>query len=229
MPAALDTPAERRGVGEAMVDVLVALHDVDWTRLELEGFGRPSGYLERQVRRFRQLWELNRTREIPAVETVADWLEANLPETERTTIVHGDFRPGNALFAETAPARVKAMLDWEMATLGDPLADVGYLTIFWSEPGDPEMLFDLSPVTRREGFLRREQLAALYAERSGRPLQHLAWYQTLALWKTSVFMEGNFKRAQLGASDDPFLKEFADGPVEIATRARQVGPEGGGG
>lgn len=226
LPAALDNPAERRRIGEQMIEVLLALHAVDWRALELEGFGRPSGYLERQVRRFRQLWELNRTRDIPAVEVVADWLEANLPASAETTIVHGDYRPGNALFDERAPARMTAMLDWEMATLGDPLADLGYLTVFWRDPEDEETsLFDLSPVTRREGFPRRRELAALYFERSGRPAVDLAWYQTLALWKTSVFMEGNFKRARLGASDDPFLKDFEDGPVEIAGWARRIGPE----
>jgi aminoglycoside phosphotransferase (APT) family kinase protein len=227
IPPALDEPGERRRIGEQMIDVLVALHDVDWRPLDLDGFGRPSGYLERQVRRFRQLWEINRTRDLPQVEAVADWLEANLPQTGRTTIVHGDYRPGNALFHEEAPARMAAMLDWEMATLGDPFADVGYLTVFWRDPEDPvDSLFDLSPVTRREGFPRRRDLAALYADRAGVELPDLAWYQTLALWKTSVFMEGNFKRAQLGASDDPFLKEFENGPVEIADWALRVGPEG---
>jgi aminoglycoside phosphotransferase (APT) family kinase protein len=227
MPPALDLPAERRRIGEQMVEILAALHAVDWAAIGLEGFARPSGYLERQIRRFRELWELNKTRELSAVDEVGAWLEQNLPITSETTVVHGDCRPGNALFAEDRPARVTAMLDWEMATLGDPLADVGFLTATWSQPGDPEgLLFDLSPVTRKEGFMTRQELADQYVERTGRDLGSLRWYQTLAFWKASVFMEGNYKRAVLGESDDPFLKNFADGPEELALRAMRLGPGG---
>lgn len=226
VPAALDSPSERRGISERLIEVMVALHAVEWSALNLGGFGRPTGYLERQLRRFRQLWEVNRTRELPEVARVAEWLEANMPRTSEATLVHGDFRPGNAMFASRPPATVTAMLDWEMATIGDPLADIGYLTVMWSEDGDPPTTFDLSPVTRREGFLTRDQLASLYEELSGRSVADLRWYQVLALWKTTVFMEGNFKRTQLGASDDPFLKQFRNGPSELAARADRLGPGG---
>src|SRR4051794_24434841 len=132
VPAALDTPAERRRIGEQLVDALVEIHAVDW-RACLEGFGKPTGYLERQVRRFRGLWEHSRTRDVPAVERVGDWLERTLPESGPATIVHGDYRLGNTMFASGAPARLVAVFDWEMATIGDPLADLGYLCTTWSE------------------------------------------------------------------------------------------------
>ncbi|HSD77838.1 MAG TPA: phosphotransferase family protein, partial [Solirubrobacteraceae bacterium] len=223
LPPALDTPGERRRIGEQLVDALVELHAADWRALGLEGFGRPTGYLERQLRRFLGLWEHNRTREIAAVERVAGWLASNLPESPPATIVHGDFRLGNAMFAAAPPARLVAIFDWEMATIGDPLADVGYLCMMWSEAGDPSGgMFDLGAVTRAEGFPARAELVARYEERSGRTMRDIRWYTTLALWKAVVFMEGNYRRAISGASDDAFNRAFGDGVVELARRAEET-------
>jgi aminoglycoside phosphotransferase (APT) family kinase protein len=193
----------------------------------LEGFGKPTGYLERQVRRFSGLWEHSRTRDVPAVERLRDWLAANLPESGPATVVHGDFRLGNTMFAHGAPARLVAVFDWEMATIGDPLADVGYLLATWAEAGDPEAnRFEIGRVTRAEGFPTRAELAARYAERSGREVRDLAWYRTLALWKSVVFMEGNYRRAIEGRTDDPYLHSFGDGVLELAARAEAIAFEG---
>jgi aminoglycoside phosphotransferase (APT) family kinase protein len=141
-------------------------------------------------------------------------------------LVHGDFRAGNAMVAATAPARIAAILDWEMATIGDPLADLGYLLALWTQAGDETSLFELCPVTRTEGFPDRRELVEMYASRSGRNVKDLRWYVTLALWKAAIFMEGNFARAASGADDDPFLAGFSEGPVEIARRAARFGPGG---
>ncbi len=214
-------------MGEELVDALVEVHAADWRAAGLEGFGKPSGYLERQLRRFLGLWEHNKTREIPAVEHVATWLTENMPETERATIVHGDFRLGNVMYEAASPARLNAIFDWEMATIGDPLADLGYLCMMWSQQGDPESgLAALNQVTRAEGFLTREEMIARYEERSGRNMGHVRWYTTLAAWKAAVFMEGNYKRAISGASDDPFLKTFGDGVVDLAERAEALALHG---
>jgi aminoglycoside phosphotransferase (APT) family kinase protein len=219
IPPALDNPEQRGRIAEELIDALVELHAVDWTTLGLEGFGKPTGYLERQLRRFTGLWEHNRTRELPQVGEVGRWLEANLPESGPATIVHGDFRLGNTMFADTAPARLVAIFDWEMATIGDPLADVGYLLMHWTQPGDPVGKFNLNNVTLQPGFPTRHQLTTRYEERSGRSVKALNWYMTLALWKAVVFMEGNYKRALSGATDDPYLKSFGEGVIEIADRA----------
>jgi aminoglycoside phosphotransferase (APT) family kinase protein len=227
MPPALDTPEDRRRMSEELVDALVELHGVDWQAAGLEGFGKPTGYLERQVRRFLGLWEHNKTREIPAVERVATWLTDNMPDTGTATIVHGDFRLGNVMFQATSPSRLNAIFDWEMATIGDPLADVGYLCMMWSQTGDPDTgLAALNQVTRADGFPTREELTARYEERSGRAMGDARWYTALALWKAIVFMEGNYKRAISGASDDPFLKTFGDGVVDLAERAEEVALHG---
>jgi aminoglycoside phosphotransferase (APT) family kinase protein len=223
VPAALDTPDDRRRIGEELVDALVEVHAVDWRDAGLEGFGKPTGYLERQLRRFLGLWEHNRTREIPAVESVGEWLKAHLPESGPATVVHGDYRLGNTMLAPDAPARLTAIFDWEMATIGDPLADVGYLCTLWVDRHDPMGgMFELSGVTREEGFPLREELVARYEERSGRAMTDIRWYRTLALWKSIVFMEGNYKRALSGATDDPYLKGFGEGVIQLAARAEAL-------
>src|SRR5437588_2794379 len=127
LPPELDNPTERARIADELIDALVELHAVEWSAVGLEGFGKPTGYLERQLRRFNALWEHNRTRELPEVELVGTWLASNLPEPPPATLVHGDHRLGNTMLAPRAPARLIAIFDWEMATIGDPLADVGYM------------------------------------------------------------------------------------------------------
>ena len=127
------------------------------------------------------------------------------------------------MFAPSAPARLNAIFDWEMSTIGDPLADLGYLCTIWVDRDDPSLgMFELNGVTREEGFPLRAELVARYEERSGRSMTDIRWYQTLALWKSIVFMEGNYKRAVAGATDDPYLKDFGDGVVELAERAEAL-------
>jgi aminoglycoside phosphotransferase (APT) family kinase protein len=223
MPEPLDTPEQRRATAFELIDALVEIHGVDWRAAGLEGFGKPDGYLERQLRRFLGLWDHNKTREIPAVEAVAGWLKDNLPVSPPATVVHGDYRLGNVLLAPTAPAHITAILDWEMSTIGDPLADLGYFCTLYVERDDPQVgKFELSGVTRDEGWPTRAELVARYEERSGRSMTDIRWYQTLALWKSIVFMEGNYKRAQAGMTDDPYLKAFGDGVVELADRAEAL-------
>jgi aminoglycoside phosphotransferase (APT) family kinase protein len=225
VPPALDTPEQRTRMGEELVDALVEVHDVDWRAHGLEDFSHdPDGYLARQLRRFGGLWGQLKTREIEAVESVGAWLGEHLPRSGPATVVHGDYRLGNTMMAAGPPARLVAIFDWEMATIGDPLADVGYLCSMWVQRDDPPLpvLFEFGGVTRREGFPTRAQLVARYEQRSGRAMTDIRWYQTLALWKAAVFMEGNYRRAISGSTDDPWLKGFGDGVVELAERARAL-------
>ncbi len=224
LPEALDTPQQSRRCGEQLVDALAEVHAVDWRARGLQGFSRdPGGYLERQLRRFAGLWEHHRTRDIPAIEAVGAWLYDERPPAGAATVVHGDYRLGNAIFSAAAPARLAAILDWEMATIGDPLADVGYLCALWIERDDPHRgMFELSSVTRGDGFPTREQLVARYEAASGRSMTDIRWYRALALWKAAIFMEGNVRRALAGSTDDPWLRGFGDGVVELAERARQL-------
>jgi aminoglycoside phosphotransferase (APT) family kinase protein len=211
LPAALGAPEDRRGLGFAMVDALVELHAVDWQACGLEGIGKPSGYLERQLRLWTKLWDINATRELEACHALGERLVAVVPETAETTVVHGDYRLGNVMIAADAPARVAAILDWEMATLGDPLADLGYFVVSWSEPGAAEHPLLLSPATAAAGFATRAELVARYAERTGRDTSRLDWYQAFALWKASVFCEAIYGRYLRNEREDSWAADLCDG------------------
>jgi aminoglycoside phosphotransferase (APT) family kinase protein len=218
VPATLD--GEEGRIGEELIDALVEVHAVDWRACGLEGYGKPTGYLERQLRRFGGLWEHNRTRELPVLDRVTAWLADHLPESAEATIVHGDYRLGNTMFAPRAPARLVAIFDWELATIGDPLADLGYLVATWSQHDDPEdALRGLSAATRRPGFPMRDELIARYEKRSGRSMSDVRWYMTLALWKSAVFLEGSYKRRLAGTTEDEFFDRLEAGVPAIAERA----------
>jgi aminoglycoside phosphotransferase (APT) family kinase protein len=216
-PPLFEAPGEPRRAGESFIDALVAVHAVDMQAAQLGWLGRTGGYLERQLRRFSSSWEVNRTRQLPAIGELEQRLRARLPRSRETTLVHGDARLGNAIFAPDPPARVAALLDWEMATLGDPLADLGYLNAAWTDPGqvDPPM-FHLSTVTAADSFPTRAQLIHRYEERASRQVSDLAWYTALACWKSAIFMEGNYRRALAGSTDDAFALGFRTGVDELA-------------
>jgi aminoglycoside phosphotransferase (APT) family kinase protein len=223
IPEQIDTPEGRAQIADELIRALVEVHALDWRECGLEGFGKPTGYLDRQLRRFTGLWEHNKTRELPLVEEVLRWLTDNKPESPEATIVHGDFRLGNTMFANDAPAQLVAIFDWEMATVGDPLADIGYMTATWSQRDDPTgTMFDLTTVTHGEGFPTRDELVQRYEELSGRSMSDLRWYQALALWKAAVFMEGNYKRSVMGTTDDEYLKLFDKGVPMLAEAARAI-------
>ncbi len=221
LPAPLDAPGSPARIGEELVDCLVDLHAIDVEAAGLTGFGRPDGYLERQIKRFEGLLELNATRPLPDLERVAGWLAANLPSSPTATVVHGDYRLGNVMYAPSAPDLV-AVLDWEMATIGDPLADVGYMTAMWAQGGDPvNPVGDLSGVTRLPGFPTREALAERYVAATGLSLDALPWYQVLALWKAAIFLEGNYKRFVAGTTADPFYAGLDAGILTLASLAAE--------
>ncbi|MFF9504662.1 phosphotransferase family protein [Streptomyces sp. NPDC014656] len=220
-PPHLSPADQRRATSEAVVDTLITLHGLDVTEGRLASLGSPDGYLRRQVERFRGLWEINATRDLPAVEHLADWLARNLPTSQAASVVHGDYRMGNLMFAPRAPARVLAILDWEMATLGDPLADLGYLTATYSEAGRPATPLELTTVTRSPGYLTPRQLAERYQHHTGLDLTPLPWYQTLALWKAAIFCEAIHTRWQRGERphDTAFGPSLGTGVPRLLERA----------
>jgi len=221
LPAGVDDESTRRELGEDLVDALVEIHAADVATPALASFARPGNYNERQVRRFAQLWEINKTRELPRVEDVGAELAAGLPDPLPSTVVHGDYRLGNTMVGRDDPTRILAVLDWEMGAIGDPRADVGYLLATYSEPGGPPNPLGTSPVTALAGFPSRAELAARYAARSGRDVEPLAWFEALALWKAAVFCEaiyGRYVRGELGAEDTRAAR-FEEGVPYLAEAA----------
>ena len=204
LPPGLEAPGARRRLGEEVVDTLVEIHAADVREPRLAAFVRSGSYLERQLRRFSQLWEINATRELPTVVDVGRRLLETLPSPLPDTVVHGDYRLGNLMVRHERPDRVQAVLDWEMGAIGDPRADLGYLLATYAEPGGEPSPLGVSPVTRLEGFPTKSELVARYVERSGREVGPLGWFEALALWKAAVFCEaiyGRFTRGELGAED----------------------------
>ena len=202
LPPGLEAEEARHALGIDLVDTLVEIHGARGP--SLEPFRREGSYLERQVRRFTQLWEINKTRQLPAVDEVARYLHVNLPPPLEPTVVHGDYRLGNMMVAPEEPTRIRAVLDWEMGAIGDPRADVGYLLATYSEPNGHVSALGSSPVTAEPGFPTRAQLVERYIELSAREVQPLPWFEALALWKAAIFCEaiyGRYTRGELGEED----------------------------
>lgn len=223
IPAALSTSSQRRATTGAMVRTLGHLHSVDAAAPEIAALGKPDGYLARQVSRFTGLWEANGGRGFSEVATLADWLERNRPSSQRASVVHGDYRLGNIMFDSCAPALPLAVLDWEMATLGDPLSDLGYMIATYTEAGaDPNPLH-MSPVTALPGYHTRAELIAEYADMTGLDVSGLDWYRVLALWKAAVFCEAIFARWTRGERPgDQFGPRLAAGVPLLLSQARAL-------
>jgi aminoglycoside phosphotransferase (APT) family kinase protein len=200
--------AERRTVGERVVDTLVAIHEVEPDAVGLGELGRKEDYVARQLKRWHGQWEKSKTRELPLVDEVHERLAARIPEQGPATIVHGDYRLDNMILSPSG--EVAAVVDWELCTLGDPLADVGMLLVYWSQEGDDFMpLF--APATIAPGFPKRDDVRARYAERSGRDLSEIDFFVALGYWKLAIILEGVYARyagGQYGKTDEGF-EEFA--------------------
>jgi aminoglycoside phosphotransferase (APT) family kinase protein len=221
MPEALDTVAGRADVADELIDALAELHAAPPEAAGLGDVERAHGYLERQVRRFGSLWETQRTREVPEVDRVAAWLGEQVGAVRGggVAVVHGDFRLGNVMF-DRSRAQLKVVLDWEMATLGDPLADLGYLCATWARERDDENPMNLlSAVTRRPGFPSPGALRDRYATVTGRDVGDLRFYEVLALFKAAVFLESSHRRFLEGRTDDPYFASLDRGVPQLARAA----------
>jgi aminoglycoside phosphotransferase (APT) family kinase protein len=186
----------RHHASDSVVDAHVALHAVDVDAVGLGDLARHGGYVERQLKRWSTQWANSKTRELPVIDEIERRLRERIPEQQGTSIAHGDYRLGNCL-TDTATGRINAVLDWELCTLGDPLADVGLLLVYWGSAGD-ELQPLLEPATLAEGFPHRDDVAGLYAERSGRDVSEIDYYVALALWKLAIILEGVFARYRAG-------------------------------
>jgi aminoglycoside phosphotransferase (APT) family kinase protein len=221
-------PSRRRHVSEAVVDTLVALHAVDWSAAGLAGLGRPEGFVERQVRGWAERYERARTRDIPAIRDLARWLGERIPASPLPTLLHNDFKLDNLMLERADPGRVVAVLDWEMATLGDPLVDVGILLCYWPEADDPPVRRQsISAVTAEPGFLRRAEILARYAAAAGRDVSRIAFYETFALFKVAVVVQQIYVRYHRGQTKDPRFATFEDRVAGLAEAALDLAERSG--
>lgn len=215
-PAPLDTPTTRREIAEALVDTLAELHQVDWHAAGLADLGRPEGFNRRHLHRMARLVADDNGDPPPHFAAIQDWLAAHVPTESGAAIVHNDYRLGNVVLAPNPPGRIAAVLDWELATLGDPLFDVGYYLASIPEPGvPPTPTAELGTALLEKGYPTRAELADRYQRRTGRALANLDWYTALALWKLAVLYEYGRRRAVDGVGDayyaDPALvRSFLD-------------------
>jgi len=221
LPSALAPPSQRAVIGVELVAALSEIHAIDWRRSPLQALHRQGDYLGRQLRRFAGLWKHYERRSIAAVDEAERALEELRPSQSEETLVHGDFRLGNTIFSTERPSRLRAVIDWEMASIGDPLADLGYLTSTWSEPEDSEgVLLELGAVTSLEGFDSRAELVDAYERYSGRDTSKLPWYEALACWKSAVLLEGMYGRAVDGLGERTrFSRKLEWGVPDLAQRA----------
>ncbi|RIH89501.1 thiamine kinase [Meiothermus luteus] len=194
------TPAQMRRVCEAALDALVELHGLDYAKAGLADLGRPEGYVERQVRGWTERYLKARTEEVPGMEQAMAWLPAHLPPPQPAALIHNDFRYDNLMF-DPGLRRVVAVLDWEMATLGDPLMDLGTTLAYWAEANDPPGLRDFG-LTHLPGNYRRAELVQAYARRTGRDVSGILFYYVFGLFKVGVIMQQIYARYQKGLTQD---------------------------
>jgi aminoglycoside phosphotransferase (APT) family kinase protein len=233
LPDWLDETA-RRALGLDLATAFAELHRVDIEPFVAAGLGRPDGYLARQLRRWTGQREGiqaavaaagGRARDLPDYDAVRDWLVAHLPAEAEPAVVHGDAKLDNVVVGPGETPAVAAVLDWEMATVGDPRADLGYLLSFWPEP-EVEGSSAAHPlaqlVTAGAGFPSRDELVATWEQSTGRAAGDLTWFVTLAIWKLAVLLEASYHRHLAGTTDDPFFATLADGVPALLAHARDT-------
>ena len=211
-----DIPAEfahdpefPRKASEGFIDCLAQLHAIDVEQRGLSSLGRPDGFLERQVRGWTDRWERAKTEELPGMDRLVTWLAERMPPSSRPTLVHNDFKLDNIMLNREHPGRVSAVLDWEMATVGDPLVDLGCTLCYWTQAGDPEMRGGaLSGITAQTGWLTRAQLIARYAETAGRDVSGLQYYEVFGLFKLGVILQQIYFRYHRGQTRDERFRDF---------------------
>ena len=213
------TPERMRRLSESFVDNLVELHAVDWRAAGLGEIGKPEGYVGRQVAGWTERYGKARTDEIPEMEQVAEWLAGNLPAETAPTLIHNDYKYDNLVLDPEELPRIRGVLDWEMATIGDPLSDLGMALAYWVEAEDPEELKALPlGLTMLPGNLTREELVARYAEKSGRDTRGILFHYVLSLFKVAVIAQQIYARYKAGLTKDERFAMMIFG-VQMLSRA----------
>jgi aminoglycoside phosphotransferase (APT) family kinase protein len=214
-----DDSGVARACGFALMDALAGIHAFDWQASGLDGFGRPDGYLGRQVARWLGQLEKYKTRPLPEVDEAAAWLAGRIPPTQPAGVIHGDYKLDNVMLAPGLPVEIVAVVDWEQSTVGDPLVDVGWVLGLWAEAGDAASVAGVTPFAGRDDIPTRRELLERYARNSTRDLAHVEYYCVLGLFKLACVMEGSYARFKAGTSDDAYFASLEVGVPALARRA----------
>jgi aminoglycoside phosphotransferase (APT) family kinase protein len=192
-----------RRLSEAACDTLAEIHRIDWRAAGLGDLGRPEGYVERQVRGWTDRWRKARTDDVPDMEKLGAWLDEHRPPESGATLVHNDFKYDNFVLAPDLSG-VIAVLDWEMATIGDPLSDLGLTLCYWSWASPPQS----EGITSGPGWYTRDQFVNRYSERTGRDVTHLRYYEVLGVFKLAVIIQQIYHRFHCGQTHDERFRHF---------------------
>jgi aminoglycoside phosphotransferase (APT) family kinase protein len=213
-------PASKRALGHEIVDALAELAMVDYQAVGLGDYGKPDGFLARQVDRW--LWQLDsyRDRDLPHVNDVASWLRRELPSPGPTGIVHGDYSMFNVMFTADLPPRLAAIIDWDTSTIGEPLMDLGHLLARWDEPGEEPTHLGSNDIADRTGMATRAELADRYQQRTGFDLTHIRYYEVVSLFKLACIMEGHYTNAL--KSGKPVETRLANSAPNLFSDARRI-------
>ena len=198
-------PRAEERLTDALIDSLADLHRVDYRAAGLEKLGRPEGFVQRQLEGWKQRWEMARTADDPVSEQVLAGLEADIPKAQGTAILHNDFKLDNCQFAPDSPDRVTAVFDWDMATLGDPLIDLGTVLCYWPDPAIPPGTL---PIEMKGNWPEKQHLIDRYAARTGYSLDRVNWYQAFAYWKNGIILQQLYHRYRQGATKDARMEKF---------------------
>jgi aminoglycoside phosphotransferase (APT) family kinase protein len=216
-------PDIRQRLSDAVVDALVGLHAIDTSREGLAELGKPAGFLERQVRGWRERWTQSRLEDVPELDEVADWLlDALPPQTPDSAVVHGDLKLDNLMLDPLDPAGITAVLDWEMAALGDPLVDLGILVAYWSplsSEGEPDAL---TSVTTLPGYRSPQELIGRYGEASGRDVSRMPYYTAFAAFKIAVVVQQLYARYRRGLTGDRRFEHLGSRVRALGRRAHEI-------
>jgi len=221
LPEGLALPQETaKKLSESFIDNLAALHGLDYTALGLGELGKPQGYLERQVRGWMERYQGSKTHDLPEVEPLSAWLREHMPARSGATLIHNDYKYDNMVLDPTDITQIKAVLDWEMCTLGDPLTDLGTALAYWIDPDDPpEMQVVRWGPTIVPGMLRRAELGQRYAQQTGRDLSDIVFYYVFAMFKVAVIIQQIYYRYFHGLTKDERFASLG----EVAKTLMRVG------
>jgi aminoglycoside phosphotransferase (APT) family kinase protein len=231
VPERFETPEHRQAIGEELVDRLAEIHTLDHESVGLGDFGYPEGFTQRQVKRWSEqlTWAFSVTaeeREVPKLYDVMSWLTDNAPEEHPHTLVHGDYKLDNVMFAPGTPPEIAAIFDWEMSTLGDPFTDLGWMLSYWWDAKDPDPPNATSSLASTfmdgENYLTREELVARYEDATGFTFENERFYRALAVYKLAGLGEMFFRRYLEGNSDDPLYPKMREGVPQLADRAMRI-------